>query len=187
MVLMQSFKIIILSIVAAITYGIVHDQISAHICVEYFTIGHARLIQSESPFILGLFWGIVATWWVGLLLGIGLSLSARYGERPKLTYRELKEPALTLMKVMFCCAFLAGVIGFITSSTGVFQLIQRLAEQVPEDKHIAFLTVGWAHSASYLAAVMGGIVLCIKTWKRRKRERLNGNSSESEPLPGQIT
>ena len=167
---MQPIKIIILSILAAITYGIIHDQITAHICVEYFTIGHTRLIQSESPFVLGLFWGVVATWWVGLPLGIALSFAARFGNRPKLTYQDLKKPIVTLMKVMFCIAFIAAIIGFITSSTGVFFLVKRLATRVPEDKHVVFLTVGWAHSASYLAGLVGGIVPCIKTWKKRKLE-----------------
>ena len=174
---MQSIKIIILSILAAITYGIIHDQITAHICVEYFTIGHAKLIQSESPFVLGLFWGVVATWWVGLPLGIALSFSARFGSNPKLTYQDLIKPIVTLMKVMFCFAFIAGIIGFITSSTGIFFLVRRLAERVPEEKHVAFLTVGWAHSASYLAGVLGGLVLCIKTWKRRKNDRLTNGST----------
>jgi len=33
---MQSIKIILTCVVAAILYGIVHDQITARICVEYF-------------------------------------------------------------------------------------------------------------------------------------------------------
>lgn len=44
-----------LSVLAAVVYGILHDQITARICVEYFTIGHARLIDSDSPTVLGLF------------------------------------------------------------------------------------------------------------------------------------
>jgi hypothetical protein len=58
---MQSIAIIFLSVAAAIVYGIVHDQITARICIEYFTIGHPRLIDSDSPTVLGLFWGVVAT------------------------------------------------------------------------------------------------------------------------------
>jgi hypothetical protein len=166
---MESIKIIVFSILAAITYGIIHDQITAHICVEYFTIGHARVIQSESPFILALVWGVIATWWVGLSLGILLAFSLRTGKYPKLTYKDLKKPMLTLLIFMFCIAFIAGVIGFITSKLGIFILVRRLATRVPEKQHCAFLTVGWAHSASYLAGIVGGIILCIKTWNKRKK------------------
>jgi hypothetical protein len=164
---MESIKIIIFSIFAAITYGIIHDQITAHICIEYFTIGHAKVIQSESPFILALVWGVIATWWVGVSLGVLLAFSSRAGKNPKLTYKDLTKPTLTLLLFMFCIAFMAGIIGFVTSKLGIFFLVRRLATRVPEAQHTAFLTVGWAHSASYLAGIVGGIMLCIKTLKKR--------------------
>jgi hypothetical protein len=56
---MTSVKIILSTLFAAISYGIIHDMITAHLCVEYFTIGHPKIIESESPVILALFAGIV--------------------------------------------------------------------------------------------------------------------------------
>jgi hypothetical protein len=166
---MQFSSIIGLSILAAITYGVIHDQITTRICIEYFTVGHARLIDSNSPTILGLFWGVVATWWVGLPLGLGLAIAARSGRRPKLGASDLVPPLLRLMMVMFSVATLAGMIGFFTSKAGVFRLIQPLAGKVPSEHHVAFLTCGWAHSASYLAGLVGGVALWILTWRRRGR------------------
>lgn len=154
---------------AAITYGIIHDQVTARICVEYFTVGHARLIDSDSPTVLGLFWGVVATWWVGLPLGIGLAIAARAGRRPKLTWRQLLRPIGILMGVMFAVATVGGVIGYVTATTGVFYLVDHLAARVPEEKHVAFLTAGWAHSASYLSGLFGGVILWIVIWRRRGR------------------
>ena len=81
---MHSLRIIGLSLLAAIVYEIAHDQVTARVCVEYFTIGHPPLIPSESPTLLALAWGVVATWWVGLPLGIMLAVAARAGRRPKL-------------------------------------------------------------------------------------------------------
>ena len=52
-----------------------------------------------------------------------------------------------------------GLVGYFTSSAGVFHLVESLASQIPEEKHVAFLTAAWAHSASYLAGLIGGIVL----------------------------
>src|SRR5215471_7016421 len=163
----QSIAIIFLSVGAAIFYGIIHDQITARICLEYFTIGHPRLIDSDSPTVLGLFWGVVATWWVGLPLGLGLAVAARAGGRPKLTARDLIRPIMKLLGWMHLVAAAAGLIGFSTASAGVFHLAGPLALQVPASRHTAFLTDGWIHAGSYLAGIVGGLVLWILTWRRR--------------------
>ncbi len=164
---MQIVGIIITSILAAILYGTIHDQVTARICVEYFTIGHTRLIDSDSPTVLGFYWGVIATWWCGLTLGIGLAVACRAGARPKFTCSQLFRPIGILLCCMFGVAILAGLIGYLTSSTGMFHLVPRLASQVPVEKHVAFLTVGWAHSGSYLAGMIGGIYLWVATWMRR--------------------
>jgi len=36
---MEYIKIVLLAIAAAISYGILHDQITVRVCIEYFTIG----------------------------------------------------------------------------------------------------------------------------------------------------
>ena len=171
---MQSLGIIFLAVMAAIAYGIAHDQITSRICLEYFTIGHPRLIDSDSPTVLALFWGVVATWWVGLPLGLGLAVAARGGQRPKLAASDLLIPVLKLLGWMFAVAALFGVIGFATSRDGIFHLVEPLASRVPAGKHTAFLIDGWAHSGSYLAGIIGGVVLCIFTWRRRATRPRNG-------------
>ena len=167
-----------MAILAAIVYGIIHDEITARICIEYFTIGHPRLIDSDSPTILGLFWGVVATWWVGLPLGIGLAVAARVGRRPKLNARDLIRPILKLLGVMFILATIAGLIGLATSKAGIFHLAGSLASRVPAGKHTAFLTDGWTHSGSYLTGIVGGIALWIATWRRRA-----SGTGDREPGP----
>ena len=184
---MQWIAIILFSVGAAIAYGIVHDQITARICVEYFTIGHPRLIDTDSPTILGLFWGVVATWWVGLPLGFGLAFAARVGRRPKLCVRHLIRPMLTLLVCMLGIATIAGVVGYVTAKTGVVRLLEPLASQVPERKHTAFLIDGWAHSASYLTGMIGGITLSIMTWRRRGSQVIVGEQARcSEPGDGAL-
>ena len=175
---MKALAIIGLSVLAAIAYGIVHDQVTARICVEYFTIGHARLIDSDSPTVLGLFWGVVATWWVGLPLGTGLAIAARAGStRRKLEPKELVPSLARLLLVMFAMAAIAGCLGYFGSKAGAFILIEPLASRVPAEKHIAFLTCGWAHGASYLAGIFGGIILWIRTWRRRHAKYSSHSSS----------
>src|SRR6187200_1060627 len=101
---MKALAIVAMSIAAAVVYGILHDQVTARVCVEYFTIGHPPVFATESPTLLGIGWGVIATWWVGLLLGPPLAFAARAGRRPKRHVRTLVCPILNLLVVMGACA-----------------------------------------------------------------------------------
>ena len=105
----EALKIVGLCLAAATGYGVVHDQITARICVEYFTVGHDNPFPTDSPTLLGLAWGIFATWWVGLIIGVALVVAARVGKRPKRTAASLVRPVLRLLAVMAVSALLAGV------------------------------------------------------------------------------
>ncbi|NIM70118.1 MAG: hypothetical protein GTN86_05960, partial [Xanthomonadales bacterium] len=60
-----------------------------------------------SPTLLGLGWGVFATWWLGAILGIGLALAARGGKRPKSTARSLVRPIGILIGFMGALAIVA--------------------------------------------------------------------------------
>src|SRR2546428_5874010 len=98
--MMESLKSILLRILAAVVYGILHDQVTARVCVEYFTIGHAPIFGTDDPTLLGLGWGVLATWWMGLLLGVPLAVAARAGSRPKRSVGSLLRPIAWLLGVM---------------------------------------------------------------------------------------
>src|SRR3954454_21731632 len=106
---MQSLLIVLLCIVAAVVYGVIHDQITARICVEYFTIGHPPVFGTDDPTLLGLGWGVIATWWVGLLLGVPLAMVSRLGSRPKFTAGLLIRPLLIMLAVVGVLAIASGV------------------------------------------------------------------------------
>jgi hypothetical protein len=164
---MESLQIIGLGLLAAITYGIAHDQVTARVCVEYFTIGHPPLIPSESPTLLAIGWGIVATWWVGLPLGVIVATTARMGSRTKLTARQLRKPIATLLAVMATCALVSGIMGYALARSGQISLDGPMGVAVPSERHARFLADLWAHSASYASGVIGGVVLSVTTFRRR--------------------
>lgn len=164
---MQSLKIVLTCIVAAIVYGIVHDQFTAHICVEYFSVFHPPVFETDSPTLLGLGWGVIATWWVGAFLGVLLALSARLGSRNKTDARQLLRPILKLLLTMGLLAALAGLTGFVLASRGVIVPPAWIATILPHQKHARFMADWWAHNASYLVGFLGGIVLCILTIRTR--------------------
>jgi len=161
--------IIFICIAFSILYGIIHDQITARICVEYFTIGHPPVFGTDDPTLLGIGWGIIATWWVGLLLGIPLAFAARVGRRPKRSVGSLLRPIVTLLGVMAASAVLAGAIGGILGKTGMVFLVGSLAREVPKERHVPFLVDLWAHSASYFVGFVGGLIVIARVWRSRRQ------------------
>jgi hypothetical protein len=166
---MKSLAIILLCVVAAVIYGIVHDQVTARICVEYFTIGHPPVFQTQDPTLLGLGWGVIATWWVGAILGLPLAVAARAGPWPKLSASNLIRPLALTLSVVGMLAALAGLVGHDAAANGRVWLVEPLYSRVPADRHVAFLTDLWAHLASYAGGFLGGIVLCVRVVRRRRR------------------
>ena len=166
---LQPLLIILLCIAFAVTYGIVHDQIKARVCVEYFTIGHPPVFGTEDPTLLGLGWGIIATWWVGALMGIPLAIVARAGSRPKRSAASLVRPLLWLMVTAGVIALVAGLHGHWLARIGAVRLIGPIATELPAERHVPFLADLWAHSASYLVALVGGIVVMVHVWRSRGR------------------
>ncbi len=165
---MQSIAVVALCIVAAIVYGVLHDQVTARVCVEYFTVGHPPVFGTEDPTLLALGWGVIATWWMGLVLGIALALAARLGNRPKRNVSTLLRPVAILMGITALCALIAGLVGWILGTNGLIILLGPVSSQLPHEKHAAFIADLWAHLASYLVGAVGGIVVIIQVWRSRR-------------------
>ena len=166
---MESLKIILLCILAAVVYGILHDQVTARICVEYFTIGHPPVFHTDDPTLLAFGWGVIATWWMGLILSIPAVLASRLGSLPKFDAAHLMRPIGFLLIVMACASLLAGIAGWFAADAGVIRLEGFLATRVPAAKHVAFLADGAAHLAAYGVGFFGGIVLSVWIVFRRRR------------------
>jgi len=163
----QWLAIVMLTILVCMTYGVLHDQVTARICVEYFTIGH-RPIGTDDPTLLGFFWGIAATWWVGLILGIVLATAAIIGPNPVRTMRSLYLPLLAVSAGTALFAGAAGLVGFVTASVGWIHLTGPLAVDIPAERHSLFLADLWTHSASYAGGFTGGLLLVRSVWRSRR-------------------
>lgn len=156
---------------AAIAYGVVHDQITGRVCVEYFSVTHKHLVSTDSPTVLALAWGVYAWWWVGLALGIILALAARVGRWPTLDARDLLPSVLILLGVMAAFATLAGIAGYQLSSQGKAMIPIEVADAVPQAMHHRWMAAHYAHLASYDVGFVGGIVLSVLAILARRRRR----------------
>ena len=167
---MKWLLIVAMSIGVCISYGLIHDQITVRICLEYFTIGHPTVFSTQDPTLLAIGWGLLATWWVGVLLGVPLATAARCGKWPKREPHTLIRPLIWLAVGVAVVAAISGAIGGVAASTGLVRLAAPLDGLVPQSRHVPFLIDLWIHNASYLAGFIGGCALIgLVLLDRRRR------------------
>ncbi len=145
-----------ISVCIAGLYGILNDQITFTISPEYFT--KFKYVQfgvkpayfgGERQAVAAI--GFLATWWVGLIIGMALGLTG-------LSYKHHKTMLLMILKaisITFCITICAGFAGFLygkyhLANTGVnWWLPNDLVDKK------AFIVVGSIHNFSYLGGLAG--------------------------------
>ena len=145
----------------AMTYGILHNQITTRLSLEYFTIGHHKIIDSTSPTLLGIGWGIYANWWVGLSLGILLSIVGRAGHWKKRDASSFVKPLCLMSLVSAIGAGVAGFLGYILTGKGILGLSAPLASAVPVSNHASYIAALWMHTASYFVGTASGLIVAL--------------------------
>jgi hypothetical protein len=164
---MESLKIILVCIAAAVFYGIVHDQFTARICIEYFTVFHPPVFGTQSPTLLGIGWGIIATWWVGAILGVLLAFASRAGSRSKLFASALLVSIARLLFVMAAFALFSGLTGFLLARRGLIAPPMWVASNLAPSDYPRFMADWWAHNASYGVGFFGGTGMCVSKYRSR--------------------
>jgi hypothetical protein len=154
---MQGVAIVLLCIVAAAAYG----------ALSHVALGHLPLLSSEPASLSGIGWGVLASWWVGLLLGIPLALSARAGRRPKRDTRSLVRPIAGVLYATFSSAFFGLIAGFILGGRLMEILPDRLASWVPPHRPEFFLADLCSGVVGYLAGFILGIAAIAQVWRSR--------------------
>ena len=140
-----------------------YHQITARICIEYFTVTHPKLIDSTSPTLIGLAWGVVATWWVGAISGVLLALSCRVGPRSRLTISWVL-PRLGV--VLLITGLLAAIAGVMMARAPEFNVqegiyAQQAVDRIPESQRDGWDVCFAVHNVSYLVGALSGAVLFV--------------------------
>jgi hypothetical protein len=174
---METVRIIAGCTVAAMLYGIAHDQITARVCPEYFTVFHPPIFRTQSPTLLGIGWGILASWPVGVGFGILFAIGARSGRRPKLALSQLTSLVLRLLAIMALSAVTLGTLGYFFGHMPVREsflarMTPSIRAAIPVDSERRFVADWWAHIASYASGLLGGLICCIAIYLKRMRNRL---------------
>ncbi len=176
---MAGLKIIALCIAAAVVYGVLHDQVTTRICIEYFTVFHEQIIKSESPTVLAFFWGTVATWWAGLAVGIPALIVCRIGPWPKFGAKKLVRPITVLLATMAIASFSAGVSGYFFTQLRVVAPPLWVQNQLEVERYPRFMADWFAHNAAYGVGFLGGLVVSAWVWIQREKLAEQGRRAVS--------
>lgn len=177
--------IVIISPLIGGFFGIVHDQITFSFSEEYYTkfkfiqfglenwglgenIGTLKApeIRMNHPRLGAAIIGFLATWWVGLFIGIVLALTGLIHKNGK----EMLEISSKAIMITITTALLTGLFGliygkmFLTENPPNWFLPDKLINQAN------FIAVGSMHNFSYLGGLIGlitGIVYSVKQKKNK--------------------
>lgn len=149
-----------------IAYGVAHDLVTAHVCVEYFTRFHPQIVETENPLLLALVWGVAATWWVAVALGMVVGLAASAGKRPLAPLGHVVRAAALCLAGLWVAAMLAGLAGAFLGGPLSDDFLHRSG--LPKGREARFWFDYWAHLAAYGGGVLAASGLCIGIWRGRR-------------------
>ena len=163
---------IFVSAILAGLYGVIHDQLTYSISAEYFTkfkyvqFGFEPAWFGGNRQTVGVI-GFLATWWTGIIIGLGLGITGLIFSDHKKMWQAIKKA----IGLTFCVAILTGFIGFLY---GKFYLTKIgvdwwLPESLVDKDN--FIIVGSIHNFSYLGGLFGLVIGIVFLIRRNKVER----------------
>jgi hypothetical protein len=148
----------------ACALGISLDLVTANVAVEYFTVHHPRIVNTENPWLLAIVWGVAASWWFGAIAGVVLGILNHRRQNPLPPKRILKWGAIACLVLwLVMIAILVAVLVF--SST-----IPESDRRPTFDYDRRIMSVAMAHQFEY---ALGGIAFLIIAFKTYRAKSLN--------------
>ena len=172
-----------ISILGASIFGIIHDQITYTISKEYYTFlkfcqFFSHSYQEDIRWYVSLV-GILATWWVGIPIGLALGLiginKSNYNQLFKLKLKSL----LRVLLITCSISLFGALIGFIwleyINDMPLYIGIQSsffCTEIKSQDDfdYYNFLWVGIIHTASYIGVGLGLLIAAASHFKDIKKQ-----------------
>lgn len=155
-------------------YGILHDQLTYTISPEYYTkfkfyqfglmdLGNEAIFPNPRIEVSAV--GLLATWWMGLPIGLILGLVGLVHKDNK----QMLRATLGAIIVTIIVAFITGLIGLAygklyLADTGVDW---RLPDNLIDTKN--FISVGSMHNFSYLGGLAGLIAGTIYSVRQKRK------------------
>ena len=156
-------QIVVECILLACVLGIALDMVTAHVAVEYFTVYHPKVVESTSPIVMALVWGVGAAWWFGAIAGGVLALvnARRTAPLAAAAIRPLMARACVLLwaTMMLILAGAYALIGLAPIKRGPeFDFNRRL------------MSVAITHATEYVLGTIAMVVVAVLVWRFRSPE-----------------
>src|SRR5687767_6676631 len=113
---------VVISTLLAGLYGALHDQITFTISSEYFTVFkfdqfHFQEWGHNLPRMTTALIGFLATWWVGLYIGIVQGLLGFIHKSPELMFKYVLHAIFITLSVAFLFGIFGGIAGILNGET----------------------------------------------------------------------
>ncbi len=179
---MKKFLIFLLILIIAPLigglYGIIHDQFTFTLSPEYYTkfkFYQFNLMDTgveaifPNPRLQVSMVGFMATWWIGIPIGLILGFEG-------LRHKDAKTMFRITFKALIITVSVALIVGLLGLAFGYFILVNRPIESF-EGWYIpnnvidvkSYIMVGAMHNFSYIGGVIGLVVAIIYSARIRKR------------------
>ena len=163
----SEFLIFVFHVVfAACVLGIAIDLVTANVAVEYFTVHHPRVVDSESPWVMAFIWGIGASWWFGLIAALLLWWVNVRRAQP-LPRARIMRMVIRLMILIWVVMML--VLGGVYAFAGLIPAAQRRLTFESDRRLVA---VAMSHATEYVLGGIATIILMVRiaTLKEAKEQ-----------------
>lgn len=142
--------------------GIAVDLVTANVAVEYFTIHHPRVVESQSPWVMALVWGIGASWWCGLIAGPALWWANLRRSKP-LPMRRVLLMVARAMAVIWLVMMLILVGVYLVSG-----LVPSEHRRATFEHDRRLMAVALSHLTEYALAASAAIILWVRIGRLRE-------------------
>jgi len=153
--------IVVGSVGLACVLGICLDLVTANVAVEYFSVHHPRIVETESPWVLAIVWGIGASWWFGAISGV---IVATVNHR----CQEPLEPTPILKWVAVACfAIWLIMIAILLTVFAIASMVPEESRRPTFDYDRRLIAVAMAHQCEYILGTLALLIIALKTWRSK--------------------
>lgn len=160
-------QVVVGSTALACLLGICLDLVTANVAVEYFSVHHPRIVNTNNPWALAIVWGIAASWWCGAIAGIVIAIVNHLRKDPVPPKRILRWAAVaSVLLWIIMISILLAILAFAST-------IPESMRRPTFDYDRRMIAVAMAHQYEYLLAALATIVIAILVWRRKPCESSN--------------
>ena len=162
--------IIVISVVIASVYGVIHNQITFSISSEYFTVFKFDQFGfldwgNNNPRMTTALIGVLATWWVGLYIGIFQGVVGLIHQNYKFMFKY----AMNAIVITLGVTILFGIFGYVDQKLDTENYLNCCFPYEIKDGK-GFMTVGSIHNYGYTGGEIGALIGVVYQIIMRKKK-----------------